>query len=339
MKKGLLSVLLGICVVSCVSFCGMPVSAAETIVYQQNFDATPVGKVPEEVEVNIGAALVEDAGFVAVTARKEGDPDLALRSNHQTTEGGTNSATITLPEAVHGAFRLDADFRFGSIVKRDFDVYTPDGDSLFRVGIARNGTQLYAWVNGTETKLTDIGFTFVSNKDYHFTFDVDPAAQTVQLSVDGNGDRARTVFDISGAGVASKDIGLGSMKISTYNKGKVDGTGRFIQIDNIVVRQPAFVAAFDGDVSDTAVAGNTEIAVTVSLTEQAESAEPTLLYVLYDGNGKLSKVDTGVYAAGAENSYSKTLTYDAPILAGYRLKVFVWDAMGSMVPVGTPVEF
>lgn len=339
MKKGLLSVLLGICVVSCVSFCGMPVSAAETIVYQQNFDATPVGGVPEEVEVNIGAKLLEDAGFVAVTARKEGDPDLALRSNHQTTEGGTNSATITLPEPVHGAFRLDADFRFGSTVKRDFDVYTPDGDSLFRVGIPADGTQLYAWVNGETTDLTDIGFTFANKADYHFTFDVDPAAQTVQLSVDGNGDRARTVFDISGAGVAPEDIGLGSMRISTYFKRNVGGTGRFLQIDNIVVRQPAFVATFNGDASDTAVAGNTEIAVTVSLTEQAESAEPTLLYVLYDDKGALSDVDIDVYAAGAENSYTKTLTYDAPIPAGYRLKVFVWDAMGSMIPVGTPVEF
>ena len=346
MKKGILSVLLGICVVSSVSFCGMHVSAAETIVYQQNFDSTPVGEVPDEVTVNIAAPLVENAGFVAVTARKEGDPDRALRSNHQTTAGGTNSATITLPEPVHGAFRLEADFRIGSTVKREFEVLTPDNKTLFRVGLAaysksnpQSEKQLYAWVNKTTTDLTDIDFTFANNADYHFTFDVNPETQTVRLTVDGNGNRARTAFDISGSGVAAENIGLGAMKISTYFNNKVGSPGRFLQIDNIVVRQPAFDATFDGDASDSVVAGNTEISVTVSLTELAESAEPTLLYLLYDENGVLSNVDVAVYAAGAEGGYTKTLTYDSPIPAGCRLKVFAWGAMGSMTPVGSSVEF
>lgn len=344
MKKGILSVLLGICVVSSVSFCGMHVSAAETIVYQQNFDSTPVGEVPAEVTVKTAAPLVENAGFVAVTARKEGDPDHALRSNHRTTAGGTNSATITLPKQVYGAFRLEADFRIGSTVKREFEVLTPDNNSLFRVGVPANGTQLYAWVKGTTkegitTNLTDIDFTCEPSADYHFTFDVNPKTQTVRLSVDGKGNRARTEFDISGAGVAAENFGLGAMKISTYFNNKVGSTGRFLQIDNIVVRQPAFDATFDGNASDSVVAGNTEIAVTVSLTELAESAEPTLLYLLYDENGVLSNVDVAVYAAGAEGRYTKTLTYDSPIPAGCRLKVFAWGAMGSMTPVGSSVEF
>lgn len=345
MKKKMLMVLLGACMVCCTGFFAPGVLAAESILYQQNFDSTPVGEVPDEVECNISAALTAE-GYVHVIEKADGKPDRALRSNHQTTAKGTNSATITLPEPVTGAFRLEADLKFGTTVKREFQMNLPNGKELFRIGMDTNKTttmpndkRLYARIGTTTTLLEDIAFEFNYKAEYHFTFDIDPEEQTVKLLVNGDGNRASTIIDISGVGIASEDIGLGSMKISTYYNGAVGSTNRFLQIDNIVVRQVAFQTDFSGNVTNASAAGNTEITVMVSLTDFAESAQPTLVYALYDDKGGLSKIDTDVYAAGAESGHTKTLTYDAPIPAGYSLEVFVWDAFDSLKPVGAKAKF
>ena len=344
MKKLFLSLLLmvSVCVACCSNVFVMGVFAAEEIVYEQNFGQTPVGSVPEEVTLNEAAAFTED-GYMHVIEKKEGEPDRALRINHQTSAKGTNTATITLPNPVQGAFRLDADFKFGSTVKREFTVYALNGNELFRVGIDSSKKRLYSRVGGSEgtnQELADIDFDFDSKPEYHFTFDIYPDNQSLRLTVDGNGSYKSTVIDLTGSGIAAADMGIASMKISIYFSKAVGNTGRFFQIDNITVRTKEYMATFDGNNNDTEPSGNTEIDVTVSLLNYDESASPLLLFALYDSENKLVTAQVEPYPAEAtEGSYTKKLVFEQAIPENCRLKTFVWDNMTSLRPIGDATEF
>lgn len=343
MKKTFLALLLmvSISAVFCTEGLVMSAFAAEEIVYEQDFDQVTVGELPDEVTTNVGAAFTAD-GFMHVIAKKEGGTDRALRINHQTTAKGTNTATITLPTAINGGFKLEADLKFGSTVKREFTVCAPDGTEIFRVGCDTSSQQLYSRVNGVVSSLTNIDFALDTKVEYHFTFDMNPLNQSVFLTVDGGGYHKSTLIDVSGAGITEDNMGIGSMKISTYYKAAVGSTGRYLQIDNIKVRTKAYAVTYDGKQNTAEPSGNTEIDVNVSLLNNEAGIRPVLLFVLYDNEGKVKKVTTEEYPAEAlEGSagFTKQLSFEEAVPENYRLRVFVWDNMTDLRAIGDAAEF
>lgn len=343
MKKTFLVLFLmvSIGVACCTEGFVMSAFAAEKVVYEQNFDQVSVGTLPSEVTPDIAATFTED-GFMHVIEKKAGGTDRALRINHQTSAKGTNTATITLPTPINGGFKLEADLKFGSTVKREFTVCTPNGSEMFRVGSDTSKVRLYSRVASVTKNLTDIDFNLDNKVEYHFTFDMNPLKQSVFLTVEGGGYHKSTVIDVSGAGITNDNMGIGSMKLSTYYKAAVGSTGRFFQIDNIKVRTKAYVVTFDGDQKDTEPSGNTAINVNVSLLNNEESIRPMLFFVLYDDEGKVNNVTTEEYPADAlegSEGYTKNFTFDQPVPANYRLRVFVWDNMTGLGPIGDAAEF
>lgn len=322
MKKRILSVLL--LVSMCVAYYpgeAVPKAyAEEIIVYSEDFESTAVGELPDNVTVNIGSTLGA-SGFVYVTS--DGG-NKVLRSQHQTTASGTNSATITLPNPVTGGFILDANLKFGDVtIRKEFTILSPQGTAILTIGLDRsgagyigNGRRLYSKIGpgGAATEITAFDFDFSANQDCHFKFDMDTQNSTIYLTLDN---RDPVAMDVSESGIAAENLGIGSMRISTYYTAAVSGTNRFFQIDNIVVTDKNEIIQIDnypplvsGALSDIYVKRGDTVTVDVT-TVFTDPEEDTLTYT----------TDMGAITGGI-------LTYTADTVGIFPVTVTASDVEG-----------
>lgn len=213
----------------------------ETIVYTEDFEDTPVGELPDNVTVNIGADL-GDAGYLAVAADAASGSQV-LESRHQTTKSGTNKLMVAVPTPITGGFALELDVIFGDLtIEKELSLLTPGGAQLFAIGLQRSGNNYigkgkrlyYELGSGSSTELEEFDFDLSAGQKCHFRFEVDVIASTLTLTMD---DLAPITYDLVETGIAQEALGIGTIQMSTRYTNKVGGADRYMAIDNIVLSE------------------------------------------------------------------------------------------------------
>lgn len=251
MKKRIWAMLLSISILSCVGNIPLAFSedmaaepaaaapAAETIVYTEDFENTPIGSLPDNVTADVGADL-GNAGYLAVAADAASGGQV-LESRHQTTISGTNKLMVAVPKPITGGFVLDVDVIFGDLtIEKELALLTPSGAQLFAVGLQRSGDGYigrgkrlyYELGSGSSTEIKEFDFDLSAGQKCHFRFEVDVIASTLTLTMDA---LPPITYDLTETGIAQEALGIGTVQMSTRYTRKVSGAGMYMAIDNIVL--------------------------------------------------------------------------------------------------------
>lgn len=213
---------------------------SDSLIYYEDFETTPLSKIPSNVNLSIGATFADGGGISVV-----GDENnRVFQLNHKVMQSGTNSAMLNIPCPSYGDFVLETDVYFSdATTRKELSIYNPEGLLMMTVGMGLGSNpnsaapetvaesrKIYYKVGEEKTLLEDCEPNY--NEPCHLKFSFDAGNETMLMTVD---DGTPVLISLEDSGIDPDKLGIGSIQISSYFNNAV-GSNRFISIDNIVVR-------------------------------------------------------------------------------------------------------
>jgi hypothetical protein len=200
------------------------------------------------------------------------------------------------------------------------------------------------------------GGVLLNGQVYDIKFVIDTQSKTFDFYIsDGiinpNTQPALTnipLLGASGGAAAPKYFSCTAAKSYNASNTAINTNNSAIYIDDFALN-PKYdtteTVTFDGDVNDVSLAGNSSVNVTVKSIKYdpyIQATDAKLIFALYDDKLSLQSLTIEPYdlsGTGYTKTYNKTLNFDAPVPTGYKLKVFVWDMLNNLIPIGQGEEF